>query len=70
MIPLTFLEIMTVVTVNRVQDVCANPIYGEIDLATLDGLFLSNRRLDLAAYRAKAPSFNSVHVGDFILEAQ
>ena len=56
------------ITVNRVQDVCENPIFGEIDLETLDKYFWDGAEFDLEYYKSKKDKFNCVHIGDFILK--
>lgn len=58
--------IMSVITVNRVQDVCKNVIYEEKSLEELDNYLRCDRHFDLNYYKEK--KFNSVHIGDFILE--
>lgn len=58
-------QILSVITVNIVQDVCKNPIYDEIDLKTMDEYFRKGYELDLDYYRNI--KFNSVHIGDFKL---
>lgn len=74
---------MAVITVNRVQDVCLNPIFEEISLDQLEEYARNGkppiasvppphapgRQFDLAYYQAKndANEFNSVHIGDFVL---
>eukprot|EP01125_Pyxidicula_operculata_P016934 TRINITY_DN5881_c0_g1_i1.p1 TRINITY_DN5881_c0_g1~~TRINITY_DN5881_c0_g1_i1.p1 ORF type:complete len:668 (+),score=117.69 TRINITY_DN5881_c0_g1_i1:2-2005(+) len=60
--------VLSVITVNRVQDVCCNPIFVEIDLDTLDEYFWNDRLFDDNLYREKSSTFNSVHIGDFHLQ--
>jgi len=60
--------VMSVITVNRVQDVCENRIYTEISLDELEAHFDAHRLLDLAYYRSKL--FDAVHIGDFVLAPQ
>jgi hypothetical protein len=55
-----------VITVNRVQDICKNRIYDEIDLSTLESYFWSDRQLDDTYYQKK--EFHSVHIGEFVLK--
>lgn len=55
---------LSVVTINRVQDICENPIYTQFDLDVLDEFFWSGREFDESKYREAALSYNSVHVGD------
>eukprot|EP01123_Difflugia_compressa_P009208 TRINITY_DN2985_c0_g1_i1.p1 TRINITY_DN2985_c0_g1~~TRINITY_DN2985_c0_g1_i1.p1 ORF type:complete len:116 (-),score=22.82 TRINITY_DN2985_c0_g1_i1:7-330(-) len=62
--------VLSVVTVNRVQDVCTNPIFDEIDVETLDKYFWDERQFDLNHYQQKCKQFNSVHIGDFVLSKQ
>lgn len=59
-------QVMAVVTVNRVQDVCLNPIFKEIPLATLDGYFWKDDEFDIEIYQRG--NFNSVHIGEFRLK--
>lgn len=65
---LFFLQILTVVTVNRVQDVCVNPIFREIDLDTLDQYFWAQKKFNDEFYRGNCEKFNAVHIGDFVLD--
>jgi len=58
--------VLSVITVNRVQEVCQNRTYDEIDLDTLDNYFWNDRQLDDAYYRNT--EFRSVHIGDFVLK--
>ena len=60
-------QTMSVVTINRVQDVCENPIYQEVDLATLDGYFWDGNEFDLSRYRQRSSTYYAVHVGDVFL---
>lgn len=58
---------MSIVTVNRVQDVCANPICGterSVDLL-LELFDRGTAALDLARYRDESSRFTSVHIGDW-----
>jgi hypothetical protein len=57
--------VLSVITVNRVQDVCENRIYTEISLDALEKHFDDKRKMDLAYYRSKL--FDAVHIGDFVL---
>jgi len=61
--------ILSVVTINRVQDVCLNPIFQSIELDTLDQYFWSNREFDLHHYQSHATEYNAVHIGDFVLNS-
>lgn len=57
---------MSIVTINRVQDVCANPLCGEPrSIEQLCELFDAGASLDAAQYRAHAPQFTTVHIGDW-----
>jgi hypothetical protein len=60
--------VLSVITVNRVQDVCENRIYNEISLDELEAHFDAHRTLNLEYYRHKI--FDAVHIGDFILSSQ
>lgn len=67
--------VMTVITVNKVQDVYDTPVYdfkgdGEEEcLEVMNQCMRDGKDLDLAYYRSKG--FNSVHIGDFkILKEQ
>lgn len=55
-------------TINRVQDVCENPIYEQYDLKELDEWFWAGKRFNLNKYREASAKYNSVHVGDVFLE--
>ena len=57
--------VLSVITINRVQDVCENRIYDEISLDELELHLDQGRRLDLAYYRNH--TFDAVHIGDFVL---
>jgi hypothetical protein len=69
---------MTVVTINKVQDIYKTPVYGfkaedgkEIDdeaelLETLNTYLEQRKHMDLNNYYAKT-QFNAVHIGDFVL---
>lgn len=59
------MQVLSVITVNRVQSVCENRIYDEIDLDTLDKYFWNEDALDDDYYRGKV--FDAVHIGDFEL---
>ena len=63
---------MTVVTVNKVQDVYATPVYeftpeheGDV-LEVMNQYMRDGRDLDVEGYYARQ-QFNSVHIGDFKL---
>lgn len=58
--------VLSVITVNRVQDVCENRIYDEISLDELEKHLDDGRRLKLSYYRERI--FDAVHIGDFELE--
>jgi hypothetical protein len=58
--------VLSVITVNRVQDVCENRIYNEISLDELERHFDDKREMDLEFYRSK--TFDAVHIGDFVLK--
>jgi hypothetical protein len=59
---------MSIVTVNRVQQVCANPICGdERSTDELLGLFERHGAFDIARYRAESKRFTTVHIGDWFL---
>jgi len=63
--------VLSVITINRVQDVCQNRIYNSNEfssLEALDALFWEEREMDLNYYRNK--KFNAVHIGDFILTSK
>lgn len=55
-----------VVTVNRVQDVAANRIYGERSAEELLHLYEAGTRLDLDWYRNR--TWNSIHIGELQLK--
>jgi hypothetical protein len=57
---------MSVITINRVQDICKNRVYDEISLEELDQYFRQNKEMDLEYYQKT--TFNAVHIGDFILK--
>jgi hypothetical protein len=59
--------VLSVITINRVQDVCENRIYedGDFDLDTLDELFRNGREFDLNFYRTS--TFDAVHIGDCVI---
>jgi hypothetical protein len=60
---------MSIVTVNRVQDVCTNPVCGEPrSIDELCDLFDAGVSLDAAQYRAHAPQFTAVHIGDWFTD--
>eukprot|EP01113_Clastostelium_recurvatum_P006299 TRINITY_DN12853_c0_g1_i1.p1 TRINITY_DN12853_c0_g1~~TRINITY_DN12853_c0_g1_i1.p1 ORF type:complete len:663 (-),score=90.88 TRINITY_DN12853_c0_g1_i1:379-2367(-) len=56
------------ITVNRVQSVISNRIYLEcaVDIDQMDAMLWEGARIDTGFYKDKG--FNSVHVGDFVLE--
>ena len=62
--------IMTVVTINKVQNIYKTPVYSlpEVEeqkvLEHLNSCFEKNQRLDIRGYYAKKP-FHAVHIGDF-----
>lgn len=58
--------VLSVITINRVQDVCENRIYDEISLDELEKHLDEGRLLNLDYYRERV--FDAVHIGDFILE--
>jgi len=60
--------ILSVITVNRVQDVCPNPIFNTVELETLDTFFWEEKEFDLDYYRENSTKFNAVHIGDFVLK--
>lgn len=57
--------IMSVITVNRVQDVCENRVYDEVSLEELDDYYRAGREFDLEYYRSR--TFDAVHIGDCVL---
>ena len=64
---------MSVITVNRVQDVFKNRIYEdtnnvECHIMKLNDYMLENRNIDLDHYRKSL--FTSVHVGDLVLTSE
>lgn len=61
---------MSVVTINRVQDVCVNPTFDEVDLETLDAYLWDDMSFDEDAYRAHKDEFNSVHIGNVYLRKE
>lgn len=60
---------MSIVTVNRVQQVCANPICGaERSIDELLELFERDASsFDIARYRSESSRFTAVHIGDWFL---
>ncbi|EGC29105.1 hypothetical protein DICPUDRAFT_159362 [Dictyostelium purpureum] len=57
--------IMSVVTINRVQDVYDNPIYDQtLSLEDLDILLQQNDQLDDLEYYNNSKSYKSVHIGN------
>jgi len=59
---------LSVITINRVQDVYENPVYAETskNVADLDELLWSSRELDEEYYQKR--QYKSVHIGDFELK--
>lgn len=61
--------VLSVITINRVQDVCNAPIYEESsgDIKYLDTLLWTDRELDAEFYLENAKTVTSCHIGDFKL---
>jgi len=59
--------ILSVITINRVQDICPNPIFSSVELETLDKYFWEGKEFDLQYYKDNATKFNAIHIGDFKL---
>ena len=63
------LPIMSVLTVNRVQDVFENAIYGTVnDANLLENQYVKNRNLLLNRVKYKRNFFPSVHIGELYLQ--
>jgi len=62
--------VLSVVTVNRVQDVCTNPIFQQVELSTLDGYFWEELEFDIEYYQKHCKTFNAVHIGDCVIKKQ
>jgi len=60
--------VLSVVTVNRVQDVCSNPIFDQVELETLDKYFWEEKEFDIQYYKNNSQKFNAVHIGDCIIK--
>jgi hypothetical protein len=60
---------MTVITINKVQDIYNNPVYDTVpeELAALNRYITERRSLNLLYYRRT--QFSSVHIGDFKIDA-
>lgn len=58
--------VLSVITINRVQDVCENRIYEEVSLEELERHFDEKNSLNLEFYRSQ--TFDAVHIGDFVLK--
>ncbi|KYQ89972.1 hypothetical protein DLAC_08542 [Tieghemostelium lacteum] len=66
------IPIMSVITINRVQDVFQNRVY-EVDndqwsLENLNQLLLDNKHLNQQEYHRNSSTFTSVHIGNFYLQ--
>jgi hypothetical protein len=56
--------VCSVITVNRVQDVCNAPIYDESSVEFLDTLLWENKNYDETFYIKNAETVTSCHIGD------
>ena len=74
---------MVVVTINRVQSIYTNPIYNREenednekdkcscgDVALIEQQFVSNRLMQLSDKHYQRGTYDSVHVGDWVLEPE